>query len=284
MPLQTSIPPAALPMSVIEARDHVRQDLTSDDAQLDAYIRAATEFAQGECQRTLIATRYRLVLDSFPGPTVMGVPWGVRYGLPGHDIRLEYGPVLAVRSIKYLDMSGVQQTMPSTDYIADLSGGLCRITPIFGKIWPIPMPQIGSVEVIFDAGDAAAVTASGNVLTIRGGMWRTLALNDLVRFSNSGGTLPAPLQTDTDYFVQSLPSATSMTLSATAGGAVIPLTTTGTGTSYIGAVPDGVKAWMKLRLGTLYTLRSDINILPRGRLDLIPYIDRLLDSSRVVLA
>jgi len=283
MPLQTSIPPAALPLSVIEARDYVRQDLTSDDAQLDACIRAATEFAQGECQRTLIATRYRLVLDSFPGPTMMGVPWGVRYGLPGHDIRLEYGPVLAVRSVKYLDMAGAQQTMPSTDYTVDLSGGLCRITPVFGKIWPIPLPQIGAVEVIFDAGDAAAVTASGNVLTIKGGMWRTLALNDLVRFSNSGGALPAPLQTDTDYFVQSLPSATSMTLAATAGGAVIPLTT-GTGTSYIGTVPDGVKAWMKLRIGTLYTLRGDMNIVARGRVDPLPYIDRLLDSCRVTLA
>ena len=268
MPLQTSIPPAALPMSVIEARDHVRQDLSSDDAQLDSYIRAATEFAQAECQRTLIATRYRLVLDRFPSGA----------------IKMEYGPVLAVRSVKYLDMSSVQQTMPTADYTADLSTGLCRIAPVFGKIWQPSLPQIGAVEVIFDAGDAAAVTASGNVLTIRGALWRTLTVGDMVRFSNSGGTLPDPLQTDTDYFIQSLPSATSMTLAAAAGGAVIPLTTVGTGTSYIGAIPDGIKAWMKLRLGTLYDHRSDMVIMPRGKLDPLPYVDRLLDFSRVVLA
>lgn len=268
MPLQTSIPPAALPMSVIEARDHVRQDLTSDDAQLDACIRAATEFAQAECQRTLIATRYRLVLDRFPACA----------------INLEYGPVLAVRSVKYLDMSGAQQTVPTTDYTADLSAGLCRIAPVFGKIWQPSLPQIGAVEVIFDAGDAAAVTAAGDVLTIRGGLWRPLTIGDRVRFSNSGGALPAPLAADTDYFVQSLPNTISMTLAATAGGNFIPLTTAGTGTSYIGTVPDNIKAWMKMRIGTLYDLRADINILPRGRLDPIPYIDRLLDSSRVLLA
>lgn len=284
MPLQTLIAPAARPMDVVEARQHVRQDLTDDDASLRGLIAAATTFAQTECHRTLIATRYKLVLDSFPGHWQMGVPWGAGYSLPDQAILLEYGPVLAVRSITYLDMSGTRVTMPASDYTADLSGDLARITPVFGKIWQPTLPQIGAVEVTFDAGDAAAITVSGNVLTIKGGVWRALAVGDTVRLSNSGGALPAPLQPDTDYYVQSTPTSASFTLAATPGGAAITLNSAGRGTSYIGAVNEGIKAWMKLRLGTLYDLRADMVVLNRGRLEPLPYVDALLDGHRIELA
>lgn len=284
MPLQTLIAPAARPIDVAEARLHVRQDSNADDTMLQAIVAAATTFAQTECHRTLIATRYKLVLDSFPGHWQMGVPWGAGYSLPDQAILLEYGPVLAVRSITYLDMSGTKVTMPAADYTADLSGDLARITPVFGKIWQPTLPQIGAVEVTFDAGDAAAITANGNVLTVKGGVWRSLAVGDTVRLSNSGGALPAPLQPDTDYFVQSTPTSASFTLAATSGGAVITLTDTGSGTSYIGAINEGVKAWMKLRLGSLYDLRADLNVISRGKLEPLPYVDALLDGHRIVLA
>ena len=37
MPLQTLIGPAAQPIDVIEARNHVRQDLTADDTVLEQF-------------------------------------------------------------------------------------------------------------------------------------------------------------------------------------------------------------------------------------------------------
>lgn len=284
MPLQTITAPAARPIDIVEARLHVRQDSTADDMALDAFVRAATAYAQSECRRTLVATRYRLVLDSFPGPSMMGIPWGQAYGLPDHAILLEYGPVLAVRSITYLDMAGVRQTMPTTDYTVDTSGLVARITPVFGKIWPIPLPQIGAVEVTFDAGDAAPITAAGNVLSVLGGLWRPLTVGDAVRLSNSGGALPGPLLPDTDYFVQSTPSATSFTLAATPGGAVITLDSSRSGTSFVGFVDEGIKAWMKLRMGSLYDLRADLNVIARGKLEPLPYIDALLDPFRAAMA
>ncbi len=285
MPLQRIIEPAATPLNVAEARDHVRQDLVVDDARLDMNIRAAREFAETECNRTLVAARYKLVLDAFPGPSLMGVPPGRTYTLPGHAIVLERGPVLAVRSIKYLDMGGVQQTLATTEWVADLSDPVARITPLFGKIWPVPLPQMGAVEVTYDAGDVAALSAdaTADVLSIRGGLWRTLAVNDNVRLSNSGGALPAPLQLDTDYYIQALPTATSFKLAATAGGAAIDLTDTGSGTTYIGVLGDGLKAWMLLRLGGLYENREDAVLAERARMEKYPFVDRLLDPYRSVL-
>ena len=95
-------------------------------------------------------------MDSFPGPSLYGVPFGVPYSLPGHAVLLERGVVQSVDSIAYTDMGGTEQTMPSTDWVADLSGAVGRITPRFGKIWPIPLPQIGAVKVNYSAGYGAA--------------------------------------------------------------------------------------------------------------------------------
>jgi uncharacterized phiE125 gp8 family phage protein len=286
MPLARVIEPAVPPLSVIDLQAHVRQDITVDNAQLDYWIRAARRFAENKCRRTLVATRYKLTLDAFPGGASMGYSYGTPYNLPPTAMLLERGPVLAVQSIKYIDMSGAQQTLASTEYIAEISSQLGRITPRFGKVWPAnTLPQIGAVEVLFDAGDAAGITAntSTGVCTILGGLWRPLALNDAVRFTNSGGALPAPLAVDTDYYIQSLPTATSFTLSATSGGAALTLTTTGTGISYIGAVPEDAGAWMKARIGGLYENREDAFAVPRGSMVEIPYMDSLLDDITIRL-
>ncbi len=70
-------------------------------------------------------------------------------------------------------------------------------------------------------------------------------------------------------------------LSATSGGSVIDLTAAG-GASFIGAVPEGITAWMKVRIGTLYENREEVALLNRGKVELLPYVDNLLDPFRVV--
>ncbi len=286
MPLDRVIEPAVPPLSALALQDQVRQDFDTDNTQLDFWIRAARRFAEGKCNRTLIATRYKLTLDAFPGGLDNSYSYGTPYSLPPSAIILERGPVLAVQSIKYLDLSGTQQTLAATEYIAVFAGQIGRITPRFGKVWPANiMPQIGSVEVLYDAGDAAGISANAttNVITILGGLWKPLAVNDAVRFTNSGGALPTPLVADTDYYVQSLPTATSFTLSLTAGGALLPITSVGTGTSYLGAVPEDVGSWMKLRIGGLYENREDAMVVNRGTLFEVPYMDSLLDDVSIRL-
>jgi len=281
MPLVRIIEPSVPPLSALALQDHVRQDITTDNVQLDYWIMAARQFAETKCNRTLIASRYKLTLDAFPGGGGNNFSYGSPYTLPTSAILLERGPVLAVQSIQYLDMTGTLQTLAATEYVADLSGQIGRITPRFGKVWPAnAMPQIGSVQVTYDAGDAAgiSVNTSTNVCTILGGLWRTLAIGDAVRFTNSGGVLPTPLQVDTDYFIQSVPTASTFTLSLTSGGAVLPITVAGTGISYLDAIPEGIGTWMKLRVGGLYENREDAMVVNRGTLFEVPYMDSLLDE------
>ena len=207
MPLQLITPASQEPVSILEARQHLRVDFDDDDALISALISVATQAAQTLTGRQFITARWKLVLDSFPGPSLMGVPAGVPFTLPGHAILLPKGPVQGVVTITYLDMAGVLQTMPAANYAQDLSCEPARITPVFGQIWPIPLPQIGAVSVTFDAGYGA------------------------------------PEQ-----------------------------------------VPEGIKSWIKLRVGSLYAHREDVAALSRGRIEPLPFLDGLLDPYRMVLA
>ncbi len=77
------------------------------------------------------------------------------------------------------------------------------------------------VEII---GSAFIDSVAGNVIT--SDVSHGFSLNWLIRLV---GTPPAPLAVDTDYWVQSVPAANQLTLSATRGGAVITLTDTAAG-------------------------------------------------------
>ncbi len=285
MPLQLVRDAAVEPMSIADAKLHLRVDTTDDDVLIGALIATARRFAENLTQRALIYQAWRLVIDSFPGPTLTGVPWGKTFTLPRHAIVLERSAVQQVTAINYLDMGGNPQVMAPADYIVDYTSEPCRITPVFGQIWPIPLPQIGSVSVDFTAGYAVPVTLSGNTMTVPAD-WRAYSVGDAVRFSladATNGALPSPLLPDTDYYIAAIVAAGSYTLSLAAGGAPIAFTDAGSGTALLGVVPEGIKSWMKLRIGTLYQHREEYFTSEKsGKVLPLPFVDRLLDPYKVV--
>jgi uncharacterized phiE125 gp8 family phage protein len=207
-------PPAAEPLSLADARLHLRidSDMTADDTLISSLITAARQYAEGQTRRALVTQTWLMVLDSFPGASEFGVPFGTSFSLPANAILLEKCPVQSVTSIRYLDMGGTWQTMPATDYVVDVVSEPARITPVFGKIWPIPLPQIGSVQVTYVAGYGAPDV---------GGNWS-----------------PGP-------------------------------------------VPAGIVNWMKLRVGSLYEHRGEVEVVSRGKLEPMPFVDSLLDGYRI---
>lgn len=47
------------------------------------------------------------------------------------------------------------------------------------------------------------------------------------------------------------------------------------------AVPAGIKRWMQIRVDTLYNNREEVAILSKGKVEILPYVDTLLDDFRV---
>jgi len=204
MPLQLAAPSSEEPVTLWEAKLHLRVDFDEDDTLIASLITAARQAAETLTGRQFVTARWKMVLDSFPGPSLMGVPAGQSFSLPGHAVLLPKCPVQSVIAINYLDMGGALQTMPASSYTVDAACEPARITPVFGQIWPPTLPQIGSVGVIFDAGYGSASD-----------------------------------------------------------------------------VPAGIKSWIKLRVGSLYSHREEMATLSRGRIDPLPFVDGLLDGYRV---
>lgn len=160
MPLVQTAVPGLEPITTAEAKNYLRldADLTQDDTLIAVLISAARAYAESYCNRSLILQGWQLLLDSFPSPQAFGVPWGQPWSIPANAIQLERGPVITLDSIKYRDMGGTLQTMAPGLYTLDASSPMPRVTPVFGAVWPVSLPQIGAVQVNYTAGYGAAAT------------------------------------------------------------------------------------------------------------------------------
>lgn len=142
MPYTVTTPPAEEPLTTDEAKKHLNVTEADDDSYIDTLIVAAREYVENKIRRSLIDQEITANFDSF-----------------SKCITLERGPVSAISSIKYIDTSGTEQTLPASDYQADLVTLPPRIVAAYGKSWPSAREQLNAVTVVYNAGylDAALV-------------------------------------------------------------------------------------------------------------------------------
>lgn len=176
-------PPASEPVTLSEAKLHLRVDHSDEDTLISALISAAREQAESETGCAIGSQTREIALDEFPDA----------FKLEGH-------PVISVTSIKYLDESGVEQTLNPTDYSLDNYNAPGYVTVGYGKGWPATQAVPNAVKIRYVCG----------------------------------------------------------------------FTT----------VPESIKAWIKLHVGTMYAQRESFVI---GQSSQIPdrYFQRLLDAYRV---
>lgn len=145
MALQLITPPAAEPVTLAEAKMHLRDVAGAEDALVTNWIVAARQHLDGKdgiLGRALMPQTWELVMDAFPCGRI-SVP------LP---------PLQSVTSVSYYDTDGVLQVLPDTQYWV----GLAREPGIIQHIhsqWPQTKGRPEAVRIRFVAGyaDAAAV-------------------------------------------------------------------------------------------------------------------------------
>lgn len=138
--LSVATPAVCEPVSVQEVRENSRIYITDDDALIQRQISAARELCETFLKRRFVTTSMRLTLDEFPS-------W---------EFYLPSPPLVSVTSIKYRDLSGVQQTLSSSLYTVDAYTEPGRITPAYNQTWPSGIKHTNAVEVIYVAGYGAA--------------------------------------------------------------------------------------------------------------------------------
>lgn len=236
--------PYAEPMSLTEAKLHLRVDSTADDTHIPGLISAAREYWEGVQCRALVLQTLELIMDAWPD---------------GDEIRLPQAPLRAVSSISYVDIDDTTTTFAASNYNVNLKASLGRITLGYGKSWPsASLRKGGAITIRFVAGYATPFTAdaSTEILTAAG---HTYANGDIVRLTNTGGYLPTGLSTLTNYYVVGV-SGNTLQLSATSGGSAINITAAGTGTHFLGEVPPVALNGMKLLMSHWYHNREAVVI------------------------
>lgn len=160
--------PTVEPLTVAEAKLHLRVDHADEDATIERMIVAVREYAEKYLRRSLISTTLQLYLDSFPSS---------RDGA----IYLPRGPVASVTSVGYTDTTGAAGTVAS--YQSDLVSEPARLLPAYDDVWPDTREVVNAVVVEYVAGYGAAATAVPQ--RIRAGL--LVALSDL--FENRGAVV-----------------------------------------------------------------------------------------------
>jgi uncharacterized phiE125 gp8 family phage protein len=146
MAWKVTAPPAEEPITLTEAKLHLRVDHSDDDTLITSQIKTAREYCEDFQNRAFITQTIKLTLDEFPDVIYVPRP-----------------PLISATSIKYIDVNGQQQTLNSSVYKVDTESEPARIVPAFNQCWPGLRGDINSVEVIYQAGYGGAAAVSGKV-------------------------------------------------------------------------------------------------------------------------
>jgi uncharacterized phiE125 gp8 family phage protein len=254
MDWQVTSAPFHEPISLAQAKRHLRIDGDDSDRLIEGFIAVARRWVEHYTGRALLwqtITARRDDLDQMPLPRP---------------------PLIAVSSIAYVDTAGATQTLSPSIYDVDVTSEPGRIVLAYDQSWPSVRGQHHDVTVTFIAGHAAACTRSGNTLLVPSHLF---AVNDPVQVYNLGGALPAGLSAQTTYYVTSV-SGHAVALAATEGGEAVPITDAGTGAHYIDAVPSHYASGLLLAVTDLWVHRGDERPEPSRQLR------ELLSAGRMV--
>lgn len=130
-----TVEPSVEPISLTEAKLHLRVDHSDDDGLIDILRQAARETVELHTNRSLITQTRVIKLDNFP---CFGV------------IKLTHGPVQSLTSITYIDSDEQTQPLASSEYWEDLDSNIPRIT--VKTSWPATYDKPNAVTITYDAG------------------------------------------------------------------------------------------------------------------------------------
>lgn len=128
--------PAAEPVTLAEARAHLRLDATEEDTLLGALLVAARTALEAATRRALLSQSWRLTMDDWPAPPV----------------ELPLAPVLTVDAVKVVTIGGSMLTIDPAFYEVDAAGTPPRLAARRGQAWPMPATRLAGIAVDFTAG------------------------------------------------------------------------------------------------------------------------------------
>lgn len=133
--------PAVEPLSLTEAKLHLRVEHTADDLLIADLITAAREYVEATTRRQCITATWVLKRDHFPGEFVVPYP-----------------PLQSVTSIIYVNTSGATASLSSAVYTVDTASIPGKVYETYGQSWPATRGTQQDVRMTYKAGYGDAAT------------------------------------------------------------------------------------------------------------------------------
>lgn len=174
MALKVSVSSTAEPITLLDAKDHLRVSSSADDPLIMSYIAAARDWIENRTRRTCANKTYHLTLDDWPLGGEIVLP---RSPLNGSTrVIVQYLPTTAA-STGYL-------TLASTNYIVDDQNEPGKLVLKSANAWPTAsLKAANAVRVTFRAGyDASTDIPVGIRHAVK------LMVGDLYENREGGGT------------------------------------------------------------------------------------------------
>ena len=149
MSLKRITAPTETPIDLATAKAHTRVIGTAQDTLITLYIEAAPANLDGKdglLGRALVTQTWEYSLDSFESQA----------------IEIPLPPLQSVTSIKYLDTSGIEQTLSSARYTVDTASEPARVV-VDADGWPDTYDSANAVTIRFVCGYGAATAVPSSL-------------------------------------------------------------------------------------------------------------------------
>lgn len=139
--------PGVEPVTLTEAKAHLRVDSTDDDAYINTLISVTRQLCESYTGLSFITQTRRVTMDRFPYGSSLN---------PYACIYLPYGPVQSgasgfVGTVSYVDPDGNTQTLEEdVDFFVDVNSDVARLRYI--SSWPSVKDQLNAVTITYDVG------------------------------------------------------------------------------------------------------------------------------------
>lgn len=128
--------PATEPVTVAEAKAHLRIDHAAEDVLIASLILTSRLHVEAALGIALVAQGWRLLLDRWPRGTIVRVP---------------IAPLIAVSEIRVRAADGAPTVVPALEYAVDAASSEPRIVRVATR-WPAPGLVAHGIEIDVTAG------------------------------------------------------------------------------------------------------------------------------------